>query len=149
MKWAEPSAERAYYIASNVRKQDEMEVWLSHHVPGAQAVLESWAGSDICRCIESSSGIPLALTGVCGDRIWLLGTDGLTATKERRLQLCREGRDWVKHCLEFVGQPIGNHVHSKNRQSVRWLRWLGFEVGTPEPFGPSAELFNPFWMEVK
>lgn len=147
MRWADPTEERAYFIANHVRRQDETEVWLSHRATGAEAVLESWAGSDICRCIETSSGEPVALTGVCGDRIWLLGTEGLTATRMRRLQLCIEGRRWVQHCLDRVGGPIWNDVYAKNQGSIRWLRHLGFEVDPPRPLGLSSALFCRFWKE--
>lgn len=148
MRWIRPSAERARYIAQHLRQADVAEVRLSHGVDGAEAVFESWLSSEICRCIVTSDGEPVGLTGVCGDRIWLLGTEGLTATRARRLQLCHQGRNWVEYCLEQAGVPLGNHVYSKNRASVRWLKWLGFEVGTPEPFGPSAALFHPFWRTI-
>ena len=148
MRWADPTEERAYYIANRVRSEDETEVWLSHHITGPEAVLDSWAGSDICRCIETSDGEPVGLTGVCGDRIWLLGTEGLTATRMRRLQLCIEGRQWVKHCLERVGGPIGNDVYAKNKRSIRWLKHLGFQVEAPRPIGLSGALFCRFWREA-
>lgn len=148
MRWAPPTEERARYVAEHVREEDQTEVWLSHRIPGPEAVLESWANSEICRCIETSDGEPVALTGVCGDRIWLLGTDGLTATRTRRLQLCIEGRDWVEYCLEIVGGPIGNDVYAKNQRSIRWLKRLGFEVEPPRPVGPSGALFSRFWREV-
>ena len=148
MRWVRPTAERVSHIAFNLRSDDKTEVWLSHHIPGDEAVFESWLSSEICRCIVTSDGEPVGVTGVCGDRIWLLGTEALTATKARRLQLCHQGRDWVQHCASQVGKTIGNHVYAKNRMSVRWLQWLGFEVGVPEPFGPSAALFHPFWRAV-
>ena len=145
MRWVEPTEARAYYVAANVRREDEQEVWLSHRMDGPEAVLASWEESDICRCIETSSGEPVGLTGVAGDRIWLLGTPELTATKRRRLQLCIEGRGWVEYCLEAVGKPIGNHVYAKNKRSIKWLQHLGFTVEHAEPIGPSGALFCPFW----
>ena len=67
---------------------------------------------------------PRRSTGVCGDRIG--GTPGLTESKSHRWQLAVHGREWVKHCLEVVGTPIGNHVY-KNRAAVRWLKQLGLQ----------------------
>jgi RimJ/RimL family protein N-acetyltransferase len=148
MRWADPTEERAAYIAGRLRKEDEFEVWLSHRMTPYEAVLISLAGSDVCRCIESNDGEPLGVTGVCGDRIWMLGTDRLTESKQNRWELVVCGREWVDHCLEVVGVPIGNHVYAKNERSIRWLRHLGFTVEHPEPFGPSAALFCPFWREV-
>jgi hypothetical protein len=148
MRWAEPTEARAYHVAANLRHEDEQEVWLSHQIPGPEALLTSWADSDICRCIETSDGEPVGFTGVCGDRIWLLGTRGLTATRSRRLQLCIEGRGWVEHCLKRVGGPIGNDVYAKNQQSIRWLKHLGFTVEPPRPIGHSCALFSRFWREA-
>ena len=147
MRWADPTEERAYWIASNLRPEDKAEVWLSDRVVGAEAVRLSWASSDICRAIETEEGIPCGLTGVAGDRIWLLGTPELTATRGRRLQLCSKGREWVEHCLDRVGAPIWNDVYAKNWQSIRWLRALGFTVEPPRPLGMSAALFCRFWRE--
>jgi len=147
MRWAHPTDDRGCYIASNLRQEDEVEVWLSHRMGAYEAVLTSIADSDVCRCIESDDGEPLGMTGVCGDRIWLLGTSRLTATWENRWQLTICGRQWVDHCLSVVGVPIGNHVYAKNQRSIRWLRHLGFTIEHPEPFGPSGALFCPFWRE--
>lgn len=148
MRWTSPTKERVLYVANRVRKEDAEEVWLSHGVSGPDAVMLSWVGSEICRCIETSAGEPVGLTGVAGTRIWMLGTNGLTATRGRRLQLCCDGRDWVDYCLEVVGRPIGNDVYAKNRQSIRWLRHLGFEVEPPRPIGVSGALFSRFWREA-
>jgi hypothetical protein len=148
MRWVRPTAERVSHIAFNLRSDDKTEVWLSHHIAGDEAVFESWLSSEICRCIVTSDGEPVGVTGVCGDRIWLLGTEGLTATRSRRLQLCIEGRGWVEHCLKHVGGPIGNDVYAKNRMSIRWLRHLGFEVEEPRPIGLSGALFCRFWREA-
>ena len=148
MKWGEATEEKAYWVAANLRREDEQEVWLSHRMPGPDAVMESWSHSELCRCIETSEGLPVGLTGVCGDRIWLLGTEELTASKHRRLQLCIEGRRWVEHCLERVGGPIWNDVYARNHRSIRWLKHLGFQVETPRPVGMSAALFCRFWRDA-
>ena len=144
----EPTEEMALYVAGHLREEDATEVWLSHRVSPAEAVLRSWAESDLCQAIVTEDGVPAGMTGVVGTRIWMLGTPELTATKERRLHLCTKGRGWVQHCIDRVGEPIGNFVYAKNRQAIRWLNFLGFEVGTPQPYGPSAALFRPFWRSV-
>lgn len=147
MRWIQADEDVAMEIGLNIRDQDETEVRLSHGISGLEAVLDSYIESDICMAIEGDNGLPVGITGVCGDRIWLLGTYGLTATKNHRRELCLYGREWVDYCLEQTGGPIGNHVYSKNTASIRWLKFLGFTVEHPEPFGPSAALFCPFWRE--
>jgi hypothetical protein len=148
MRWIPANEEVAFAVGFALRQQDREEVKLSHGMDGLEAVLDSYIQSDVCQAIEGDNGNPVALTGVCGDRIWLLGTDELTATRSHRWQLCLHGREWVEYCLEVVGKPIGNHVYAKNRCSIKWLKHLGFTVEHPEPFGPSAALFCPFWRSV-
>jgi len=41
-----------------------------------------------------------------------------------------------------------NHVDERNEASKRWLSWLGFELGEPEPHGPFGIPFRPFRLEV-
>lgn len=145
MRWAEATEERALMIARDLREDDRQEVWLSHRATPTEAMLESWGQSDLCRCIVTDDGEPVGMTGLNGNRIWMLGTDQLVATRRRRLQLCIEGRGWVEHCLEVAGMAIGNDVHAKNTASIRWLKHLGFSVARPRPLGDSAALFCEFW----
>lgn len=145
MKWAFPTEQRIFEIGTNLRKADRDEVWLSHRQEGLDAVIESWRLSSLCRCIVTDEGEPVGVTGLVRNRIWLLGTDNLVATRERRVQLCKEGRGWVEHCLQVAGMAIGNDVYAKNRASIRWLKHLGFSVASPRPLGESAALFCEFW----
>lgn len=145
MRWAEATPERALEIAQNLREEDRTEVWLSHRATPEEAVSTSLDGAILCRCIETADGRPVGITGLNGNRIWMLGTPELTATRVRRLQLCKEGRQWVEHCLSVAGMAIGNDVYSKNTDSIRWLKHLGFQVAKPRPMGHSGALFCEFW----
>lgn len=148
MKWVmEPSVEHVLHVAENLRDADVLEVMLSHRMTAHEAVRESWAQSDIIRGMVTDDGVPCGLCGVAGQRIWMLGTDDLTRTKKARWQLCVEGRKWVDSCLEEVGAPLFNQVFSKNTQSIRWLKRLGFTVMPPRPIGMSSALFCDFWRE--
>ncbi len=147
MRWIQATADVCMEVGHNLRKEDEIEVHLSHGMSGLNAVMESYVHSDIIQAIEGDSGNPVGLTGVVGDQIWLLGTEELTATKHHRWQLCVYGREWVDYCLEMVGAPIGNHVYSKNRLSIRWLKHIGFTVEKPVAYGVAGALFCPFRRE--
>lgn len=148
MHWAYPSTERVELIANALRPQDELEVWLSDGVSGYEAVMESYFSSTIARVIMSDDSTPVGVTGVCGDRIWLLGTTELANNKSHRWQLAVHGRQWVQHCIDVVGGPIGNHVYAQNRLAIRWLKHLGFVVEPAAPYGAKSASFHPFWRGV-
>ena len=146
MQWImDPSASDAMAIADNLRPADATEVMLSHGLSPHEAVRASYSESVICRGIASDEGDPVGLCGVVGHRIWMLGTPELTATRKGRWQLIVEGRKWVDSCFEEVGGPLFNQVYSKNTESIRWLKMLGFTVDIPKPIGKSGALFCDFW----
>jgi len=146
MQWVyEPDVDHVLDVAENLRESDVQEVMLSHGCKARDAVTESWAYSDIVRGMATDDGVPCGLCGVVGQRIWMLGTDRLTENRRARWQLCVEGRKWVDTCLEELGGPLFNQVYSKNAESIKWLKLLGFTVERPRPFGPSAALFCDFW----
>lgn len=41
-----------------------------------------------------------------------------------------------------------NFVDSRNKLAIRWLKWLGFTIYDPEPYGARGELFHKFDMRV-
>lgn len=148
MRWAYPTEGRVHSVGRNLRDADCHEVWLSHRMEGLDAVVTSWQQSQVCRCMVEENGDVVGITGLVGNRIWMLGTDKLIATRENRVQLCKEGRQWVQHCLQVAGMSIGNDVLAKNHSSIRWLKYLGFSVATPRPMGFSGALFSEFWMDA-
>lgn len=143
MNWADPTRDRVEYVAQRLRKSDQDEVFNSHAISGQQAVYESWAESDVCRCIEGDGGTPVAICGVNDGLIWLLGTDELFATSSHVRQFIRGGKLWVNDLVNDWG-CLHNWVYSKNRTSMRWLKSLGFTIHPAEPIGPFAQLFCYF-----
>jgi hypothetical protein len=145
MNWAEPTAARVQDIARMLRQQDQREVFFSHGMTGEDAVLSSWRCADFCRCIDGDDGSAVGICGVTGGRtIWLLGTDGLLATASHRRQFLRGARRWVDDLM--TDHPLlENWALWSNRDTLRWLQWLGFTIDTPQPMGRSAQLFAHFW----
>tara|TARA_Y100001963_G_scaffold148439_1_gene226330 strand:- start:365 stop:814 length:450 start_codon:yes stop_codon:yes gene_type:complete len=135
----------ANHIALHMRLEDQEEIMLSHGITPVEAINYSYDNSEICHGIEGDDGMPVGLMGICGDRIWMLGTEEIAATKNHRLQLCLQGRRWVDSYMKGGGKPIGNHVFSKNKMSIKWLEHLGFSIEEPAPFGPFGALFCQFW----
>jgi len=101
--------------------------------------LESWA-------LVTRSGITLALAGYahrggCGVP-WVLGTPELVGYA---LSFCRASRQLLKVWLERCGR-LQNYVWDQHAEAIRWLHWLGFELGAPEPYGGRGGSFRPFWI---
>ena len=133
-------------VARNLRRSDDLECRYAYGICGAQALLEAWAASSIVHCICADNEEPLGVAGLNGSVIWLLGTDGLTATPQRRAALALGGRRWTDALLG-ESPLLENWVFASNVESVRWLRSMGFKIATPEPMGPSCQLFRHVWRE--
>jgi hypothetical protein len=143
MRWVEPTRDRVEYVAQRLRKSDQDEVFNSDGITGEQAVWESWAESDLCRCIEGDDGTPVAICGVNKGVIWLLGTDELFASTSHVRQFIKGGKPWINGLVDDWG-CLHNWVYGKNTQSMKWLRSLGFTIHPAEPYGPFSQLFCYF-----
>jgi len=101
------------------------------------------------RCIARSdmAGVffdgdrPLCVFGIvsCLDvgHPWLVGTGDLDRVPRAFLH---ETRRWV---AEWRGQYrlLTNRVDAQYEQAIRWLAWLGFSIGEPEPCGVNGAMF--------
>lgn len=145
MQWAAPDEWRVAHIATHLRQQDAAEVFYSDAMQPEEAVYDSWKNSPICRCIEGDDGTPVGICGVAsGGVIWLLGTEQLLATRSHRLQFLRGAKQWIDGLLDEGLGPLHNRVFAANRDSIRWLKSLGFQFYPAEPYGPCGQLFRYF-----
>lgn len=140
------------HVALNLRRSDDLECRYAYGICGAQALLEAWSASRDVGCICADDGEPLGVAGVNGSVIWLLGTEGLTATPQRRAALAIGGRRWIEWLLadqreRGMSPLLENWVFAANVESIRWLRTMGFTIDTPEPMGRSCQLFSHVWRE--
>lgn len=85
--------------------------------------------------------VNLGYTGVP----WMLGTDRLSLVSKRLLM---DSKGYVKAMLG-VNKLLQNYVHAENESSIRWLKWLGFEMSEPEPYGVLREMFRLFKMRAQ
>ena len=145
MQWAAPDELRVAHIATHLRQQDAAEVFYSDAMQPEEAVYDSWKNSPICRCIEGDDGTPVGICGLAsGGVIWLLGTEQLLATRSHRLQFLRGAKQWIDGLLDEGLGPLHNRVFAANRDSIRWLKSLGFQFYPAEPYGPCGQLFRYF-----
>lgn len=104
----------------------------------------AWAGVADGELVCLFGVVPLSLAGVTGVP-WLLGSDAVVAYGRPFL---RRNRTYVREMLRAF-PVLRNVVDARNAVSIRWLRWLGFTMGQPQPMGVRGLPFIPFVMEAR
>lgn len=133
----------ARYLGSRLRQQDREEVKASHGVTGEEAVLLSFQRAVVSYVVELDGqviclfGVTQALTG---GYPWLLGTD---AMEQLPVTFFRTSRTFIDAFVQQFGY-LENYVDARNTLSIQWLRWLGFTIYQPAPYGIEQKLFHKF-----
>jgi hypothetical protein len=142
----EATVAHAEQLAPRMRSADTLEVQSSAGMTPLAALLASLRASVYSRALLID-GEPAALWGVApaaGDDqdigvVWLLTGD---LADRHPLALMVHCRAELQRMLE-VRPVLTNAVDERYPGAVRWLRWLGFEVGEAVPFGTSGLPFHP------
>jgi len=71
---------------------------------------------------------------------WLLGTDALDAAPATFMRHSRVYFERMQQAFPLME----NYVLAENTKTVKWLRWLGFEMEPPAPYGAFGEPFIRF-----
>ncbi|KKL09591.1 hypothetical protein LCGC14_2564320 [marine sediment metagenome] len=73
---------------------------------------------------------------------WMLGSDLLPQHAKAFLRSSKNAiEDMKKEAI-----LLHNYVDKRNRDAIKWLRWLGFIMEKPIIYGPDDMLFHPFYM---
>ena len=97
----------------------------------------SWAGF-VGSKIVCLFGVGPYLEGV--GMPWLIGTDALELNS----------KSFLRQCVGFIKQMheaypvLENYVDVRNEASIRWLKWLGFTICDPGPYGVQGLPFHRF-----
>ena len=128
-------------LAPVLREEDRAEVLALlgpvHPVEGpSDSLLQSLASAREAWTARDARGRIICMTGVSRMSLigstgvpWLLGSDLVTAY--RRVFLV-ESRRMVAHWLTLF-EVLQNVVDARYAAAIRWMRWLGFEIGPPFP----------------
>jgi hypothetical protein len=149
VKFVKPNANLVAAIARDMRQADVDEVWLAARHTPIEALTDGWDRSnrsvvvtvDDQPCVMIGLVIRDTLSGI--GIPWLLGTDA--ALKHRR-----EFINSVKPVMDEMLSEcwmLYNWVHSENRESIRWLKRIGFTVEDPQPYGFDNAMFHKFHIE--
>ena len=149
IQWVKPTAELIESIAADMRPADAEEVWASHHHTPLAALTYGWDSSDFTT-VAMCDGEPLVMIGLVkrdlltgSGVVWMLGANRALNHKK---EFFRQTKPIIEEMLNICPR-LCNMVHSKNTNSILWLRWLGFMIDDPMPHGPDDELFHLFYLE--
>ncbi len=146
---AEPShIER---IANAMRPHDVDEIWYSHQATPRKALEVGLRTSDKC-WTALIDGKPAIMFGVSRGTLltrtgipWLLATDEMSLIKK---QFIIESKKYIIEARDGVN-TLENFVHVDNKDSIRWLKWIGFKLVEKLKVGLYQKEFWRFRMEIK
>jgi hypothetical protein len=137
-------------LVRNMREHDKQEVNAATKM-GLRAAVET----SVTMSTYAKTGLVndelVCMWGVCPISLisssgspWMLGTDLIE--KRQRIFL-RRSKPWLEDIKKDY-KHLENHVDERNILSVKWLKWLGFEMNEAQPYGVHGELFHKFTMEI-
>lgn len=137
-------------LAPRVREADKREIFAAQGVTPITALIASVRASSHAYTVTVDDE-PEIMFGVVPASIvyghgvpWLLASDYV---EKRPLTFLRGS---VKALEDITSKydSLANFVDARNTHAIRWLDWLGFEVGEPIDYGLFQLPFHPFVMEV-
>lgn len=136
----------ALQLAANMRSADVAEVWASTHLSPAEALSRAMrytkrpmvgVADDTVLCgFGVGSRSPFSVVGVP----WMLSAH---AIEDHAVAFLR-GSIGVVESWRRAFPVLENYVDARNTLAIRWLRWLGFVLDAPKPYGPDGKLFHRF-----
>jgi len=142
----ETAPEHIEELSNTMRQVDVDEVWAAGHNTPKHALELSMKLSEHSftglvdgkvMCIFGVTPMsPISDTGVP----WLLGSDLIDQHKHVFLRMNKVYVNEIKKRFKH----LINYVDNRNKKTIHWLRWLGFKLSDPAPYGPDGVLFRKF-----
>lgn len=135
------------HIARNMRQCDRQEIWAASHELPHESLEQALSASPYAQT-AMLDGVPCAMYGVAVANFmddigapWMLATDDLEVWSlwflKRSIRVIREMLDCCPHLF--------NYVDARNVTSIKWLKWLKFNVSEePEVWGQECLPFHRF-----
>lgn len=135
-------------IAPRLREADVQEVYAASHLDPLTALRRSLVVSRNPK-IGTADGLACCIFGVAAPSVlsetgvpWLLATPEIT---QHARAFLRMSHDYVAS-MRADYEVLRNMVDARNKDAIKWLRWLGFRIDPAIPFGPDKMPFHPFEM---
>ncbi len=142
--------EHARRLAPALRDADKAEIKAASHLSSYEALEYGVRFSTLSRTVFMDGQIA-CMWGVGSANLiggvgvpWMLGSPLIKTHAASFLRRCGPCVEQLKAGFQL----LENYVDARNTAAIRWLRWLGFCVEPPHPFGPDGLPFHRFWMEV-
>jgi len=133
------------WVAKDMRDIDKYECWVVSHCTGDQALENGFKNSLVCKTGVINNE-PVAMFGITDmlqkdvGLVWLLGTNRVPQAKELFITTAK---DTVNGLLEY--RPVlFNYVYARNWVAIKWLKFLGFTMKSPSPYGLDKKPFRMF-----
>jgi len=133
------------YLKDHLRESDKQEIWASHNKTPEESLKIGLQKSIFCCTVENSN--PIAMFGIVPENIlgqeasvWMLATDDLKKIKRR---FARNSKVFVHMMLEYYSY-LYNFVDDRNKESIKWLKYLGAKFEEPRPYGKEGKPFRFF-----
>lgn len=143
--------EALQHVLEFTRQSDRDEIAAASKLPVNDSINYAVAVAVYAYELCTDNGVPVAIFGVNDatspvDQIrwgvpWLVGTDWID---EHPTQFLRASPRMLE-LIEGDFDILWNLALNSNKKALRWLRWLGFTIDRPRPWGPFQQRFNPFY----
>jgi len=141
--------EHAQYIAERVREHDFNELVVQTLEHPYYTMLRGMAANPEKAMTGMIDGNPVCMWGVTSAGMilnvgipWMVGTNHLDENAGTFLRRCRKP---VMALLDGYDMLV-NYVDARNVRAIGWLKFCGFKVNDPEPYGFTGLPFHKFWM---
>ena len=133
------------HVVKNLRVMDKIEVFYQTGQKPENAIRLSYLYTRENMAIADDDDNPIGLCGVVSDGcIWMVATDDLFVNKKYRIQLIRQGKQWVDSLLKKYNL-LYNMVYAENDSAIKWLRCLGFTfIDYHAEYGEHSKPFYEF-----
>lgn len=131
-------------LSPNIREVDRQEIWAAAHITPEESIRlglkdEAWACyfDDELACIFGCKPVTILSDEACP---WMIATPVI----ERR------PKTFLRHCRPIVElwqeryEKLINYADDRNLVVKNWLKWLGFTLFEPQPYGYEGRPFCKF-----
>lgn len=137
------------FIAQTARQPDIEECWKLGATVISEALRASLLSAEVARTWLVNN-YPAAMGGVRrledgGGIVWLLSSDIVEHYPRRFLVRTKVEFERAQKQYKY----LFNYISVDDRRYINWLRWMGFYLYAPEPYGPFRQLCSKFeWRKL-